>query len=163
MKESLRLVLALVCAGTLTTTTAIAQTGGVPREDLCALLTEAEAEAIVGKPLDPPRQQPGGDCRYGTAGSNVPDVTLSILPKPMASRSEFDKFIADQVNQINTRMRKALPDYPEMKADEVKDLGQPAYYWNLGLVVLKGSRMLGIYTDREKAIAIARKALPRLK
>lgn len=81
----------------------------------------------------------------------------------MASRSEFDKFVADQIKTINENMRKAIPGSKDMVVDEVKDLGQPAYYTTLGLVVLKGTRMLGIYTDRAQAIAMARKAIPRFK
>jgi hypothetical protein len=132
--------------------------------DLCSLLTEAEAEAILGAKLGPPQPQAGGDCWYvNEGGTGIADarVILSVLPVRLKSEAEFDAFVADQVKDMNAKMKKA--GLPEYTIERVAEVGAPAYYLQLGLYVLQGERVLMIASGRPTAVAIAAKALPRFK
>lgn len=133
--------------------------------DLCSLLTEEEAEAILGKKLEPPQQQKGGDCWYlreGGQGFGAVQLILSVLPASVRSPGDFDDFVAEQVRDLNENMKKAGGQ--EFAVQRVPEVGAPAYYLaDLGLYVYQGGRILVIGTDRGKAVAIAAKALPRFK
>jgi hypothetical protein len=132
---------------------------------LCSLLTETEAEAILGKKLDPPQPQKGGDCWYlREGGKDFPDVEimLSVLPVYLKSEGEFDAFVAEQVKDMNEKMKQAGATV-DFTAERVKDVGAPAYFVDPGLYVLQGGRVLVIAAELPKAVAIAGKALPRFK
>src|SRR5687768_5165447 len=112
------LVLALACGDAKGTADTLGRAkpastnpaGTATPADLCSLLTEAEAEAILGKKLEPPQRQKGGDCWYLREGGNDfgdVELILSVLPTHLRSESEFDKFIAEQVKDLNENMRKA--------------------------------------------------------
>jgi hypothetical protein len=138
--------------------------GAATPADLCSLLTEEEAEAILGKKLEPPQRQKGGDCWYLREGGQdfgAVELILSVLPTYLRSESEFDKFVAEQVKDLNENMKKAGGQ--ESTPQKVAEVGAPAYYIDPGLYVFQGGRVLVIGTDRPKAVAIAAKALPRFK
>jgi hypothetical protein len=167
------LTLALASGDSKPDSTAIGQTEsatpkslahGASPPDLCSLLSEEEAEAILGKKFGPPQRQAGGDCWYlREGGASIGDVELilSVLPVQMKSEGEFDAFVAEQVKAMNEKMKKA--GMQEYSVQRVGEVGAPAYFVDLGLYVLQGTRILLIGTDRPKAIAIAAKALPRFK
>jgi hypothetical protein len=167
------LTLALACGDSKPDSTAIGQTEsatpkpvarGANPPDLCSLLTEEEAEAILGKKLGPPQRQAGGDCWYLREGGNDlgdAELILSVLPVQMRSEGEFNDFVAEQVKTMNEAMKQA--GGKEFTVQRVGEVGAPAYFVDLGLYVLQGTRILLIGTDRPKAIAIAAKALPRFK
>jgi hypothetical protein len=136
----------------------------VTTADLCSLLTEEEAEAILAKKLEPPQRQKGGDCWYLREGGNDfgdVELILSVLPTHLRSASDFDKFIAEQVKDLNENMRKA--GGTESTPEKVREVGAPAYYIDPSLFVFNGGRVLAIAAERPKAVAIAAKALPRFK
>jgi hypothetical protein len=128
--------------------------------DICSLLTQSEAEEILGKKLQPPQRQSGGDCWYGSQPGN-PDVILSFLPVYPRSRSDFDAFIAKEVADLNAKMKKL--GAKESTIEPVRELSEPAYYVDPSLFVFRNNRVLGIFAERPQAIAIATKAIPRWK
>ncbi len=138
---------------------------GSPPVDLCSLVTEAEAEAILGKSLAPPQKQRGGDCWYlREGGSDFGDVEfiLSFIAAYPRSEKEFDEFVAEQVSQINANMKKSGVGMVQFTAEPARDVGAPAYFIDPGLYVLKGNRILGVGLGGEKGVAIAKAALPRI-
>ena len=131
--------------------------------DLCSLLTEEEAEAILAKKLEPPQRQKGGDCWYLREGGNdFGDVEpiLSVLPTYLRSETEFDKPIAEQVKDLNENMRKA--GGTESTTEKVEESAPPP---TTSILAFSSSKKgaLAIAADRPKAVAIAAKALPRFK
>jgi hypothetical protein len=64
---------------------------------------------------------------------------------------------------MNARIKKQLGDaYKPTTVDQVPEGGQPAYYVDPQLVILKDGRVLGIVAaDRKRATAVAAKAVPR--
>ena len=134
--------------------------------DLCALLTEAEAEAIVGKPLAAPEPQPNGDCWYSErAGGGGGDIMLHVFPHRFGSEEEFHAFLVKEVKAMDASMKKAMEKigapFEETALEPVPEVKAPAYYADPSLFVLKGGRMLGIAASRPHAVAAAAKALPR--
>ena len=63
--------------------------------DLCALLTEAEAEAILGRPLAAPESKPGGDCWYPEEAGGIGggEIMLHVLPVRFDSQEKFHAFL----------------------------------------------------------------------
>jgi len=154
----------------------------MPPVDLCSLVTEAEAESIVGKSLAPPQKavwesapaQGGEDCWYlREGGSDLGDVEflLSFLAANPQSVKEFDDFVAEQVRTRNTprtrNMKKRRLQTMPFTAEPARGVGAPAYFMDPGLYVLTGNRILvialsGEQIGGEQGIAIARTALARI-
>jgi hypothetical protein len=156
------LVVALMCGDSLGHAAAAAQA------DLCALLTEAEAEAIVGKPLAAPEPQAGGDCWYPEqARSGGGEIMLHVYPYRFASEEKFHAFLVMEVKAADENMKEAVTaaggTFKETVVEPVSELKDPAYYADPTLFVLKGGKVLGIVAPRPHAVAVAAKALPRLK
>lgn len=142
------------------------QPGG--RADLCALLTETEAEAILDKPLAPPEPQPGGDCWYPERpGSGGGEIMLHVLPERFDSEQAFHAFIVKEVKDLDAQMKKSLEKtgatIQETAVEPVPEAGAPAYYADPSLFVLQGGRVLAIVAGKPQAVAVAAKALPRFK
>ena len=132
--------------------------------DLCSLITEQEAETILGRRLEPPQKQTNGDCWYLKEGGKdfgAVVLIISMLPVRMSSAQEFDRFMADQVNDLNESMKKVGAKGPPFEAERTRELNAPAYFVDPGLYVLKGGRVLVIAIEQQQALAIAAKALPR--
>jgi len=136
--------------------------------DLCALLTEAEAEAIVGKPLAAPEPQPNGDCWYperaGAGGGG--EIMLHVFPERFGSEKEFHAFLVKEVKAADESAKKAMEGtgvtIKETAVEPVPEVKAPAYYADPTLfVLLKGGQMFGIVASRPHAVAVAAKALPR--
>ena len=53
--------------------------------DPCTMVTQAEAEAVMGKPLGPPEMKVGGGCWFGD------ELVLSVLPVSLPSRQAFER------------------------------------------------------------------------
>lgn len=142
---------------------------GVAQGDLCALLTEAEAEAIVAKPLAAPERQPGGDCWYPeTAGAGGGgEIMLHIYPYRFDSKEKFHAFLVQEVKAADESMKEAVAKvggtFRETAIEPVPEVKAPAYYADPTLYVLKGGQVLGIVASRPQAVAVAAKALPRLR
>ena len=78
--------------------------------DLCALLTEAEAEAIAGKALAAPERQAGGDCWYperaGEGGGG--EIMLHLFPYKFDSKEKFHAFLVTETKAADESMKKAM-------------------------------------------------------
>jgi hypothetical protein len=156
------LVVALICGDSLAHPAAA-------QADLCALLTEPEAEAIVGKPLAAPERQAGGDCWYperaGAGGGG--EIMLHVYPYRFDSKEKFHSFLVTEVKAADESMKKAVEEaggsFKETVVEPVPELKDPAYYADPTLFVLKGGKVLGIVAPRPQAVAVAGKAVPRLK
>lgn len=137
--------------------------------DLCALLTEAEAEAIVGKPLAAPERQPSGDCWYpeqaGAGGGG--EIMLHLYPYPFDSKEKFHAFLVTEVKAADKNMKEAVEGaggtFKETVVEPVPEVKLPAYYADPTLFVLTGGKVLGIVAPRPQAVAVAAKAVPRMK
>jgi hypothetical protein len=139
---------------------------GAGPADYCTLLTETEAEAIVGKALDPPQTKPGGDCWYlKEGGSDFGDVDLMLTVQSLGIRSkgQFAEMVAEQAEKMNAAVEKAGMKDGGFRAEPVPGVGDAAYYLDPSLLVLVGDRVLNIVAPRSQAVAVAAKALPRLK
>ena len=134
--------------------------------DHCTLLTEAEAEAIVGKPLNAPQRQPNGDCWYmKEGGSDFGDVELMLTVQPMGIRSkgQFADMVTQQAETMNAAMKKAGVKQGWAEPELVQGVGDAAYYLDPSLLVLVGDRVLNIVAPRPQAVLVAGKALGRLQ
>ena len=134
--------------------------------DYCTLLTETEAEAIVGKALDPPQTKPGGACWYLKAGgSDFGDVDLMLTVQSLGirSKSQFADMVAEQAATMNGAVKEAGGQDGGFKAEPVQGVGDAAYYLDPSLLVLVGDRVLNIVAPQSQAVAVAVKALPRLQ
>jgi hypothetical protein len=133
--------------------------------DPCALLTQAEAEAILGKPIAAPEQGSGSQCSY-TAQTGSGDIMLHVLPLEFGSKEEFHAFLVKDTEAMNARLKKSFKNTgaapKETAVEPVPEVGSPAYYVDPTLVVFKEGRVLSILAaDRKQAVAVAAKALPR--
>jgi hypothetical protein len=141
----------------------------VSQADLCALLTEAEAEAIVGKPLAAPELQRGGDCWYPEqAGAGVGgEIILHVFPHRFDSPEKFHAFLVKETKAADESLKKAMEGtgatITETVVEPVPEVQAPAYYADPTLFVLKDGRVLGIAASRAQAAAVAAKALPRFR
>jgi hypothetical protein len=135
--------------------------------DLCALLTEAEAEGIVGKPLAAPEPRPNGDCWYPEqvgAGAGG-EIMLHVFPQRFDSEEKFHAFLVKEVKAADESLKKAMEGtgatFKETAVEPVPEVKAPAYYADPTLFVLKNGQLLGIAASRPHAVAVAAKALPR--
>ena len=119
-------------------------------EAMCALLTQAEAEAILGKAPAAPEPQPNGSCSYSRG-----DIMIATVPKEFGSAREFTDFARDEVKRTNERAKMEVMSY------EAVSLGDAAFYDGFSVHVLRGRRVLTIVADKSRALAIAEKVLPR--
>src|SRR5688572_5792073 len=138
---------------------------GSPPVDLCSLVTEAEAESILGKSLAPPQKQSGGDCWYlREGGSDFGDVEfmLSFISAYPRSEKGFDEIVAEQVRNMNENMKKGGVGAVQFTAEPARGVGAPAYFIDPGLYVFTGNRILAVALGGEKGIAIAKTAMGRI-
>jgi hypothetical protein len=155
----LLLLLAAGCGGSGDETPA-AQPAGTPAaaapvrgaDAMCALLTQAEAEAILAKTPAAPEPQPNGACSY--AGGVL---MIATLPKEFGSAGEFTEFAQEEVKRTNERAKMEMMKY------ESVSIGDAAFYDGFSLHVLKGRQALTIVGDKPLALAVAEKVLPRWK
>jgi hypothetical protein len=156
------LVVALICGDSLAHP-------AVAQANLCALLTEAEAEAIVGKPLAAPERQPSGDCWYpeqaGAGGGG--EIMLHLFPYRFDSKEKFHAFLLKEQKAADESMKEAVTGaggtFRETVVEPVPEVKAPAYYADPTLFVLKGGKVLAILAPRPQAVAVAAKAVPRLE
>jgi hypothetical protein len=134
------LVVALICGDSLAHPAAA-------QADLCALLTEAEAEAIVGKPLAAPERQPSGDCWYreqaGAGGGG--EIMLHVFPYRFDSKEKFHAFLLKEQKAADENMKEAVTAAGGTFKETVV------------------GKVLGIVASRPQAVAVAAKAVPRLE
>ena len=119
---------------------------------MCSLLTQAEAEAILGKSPAAPEPQPSGSCSYSSG-----DIMIATLPKEFGSVKEFTDFALAEVKRTNERAKMDVMSYEEVR------LGDAAFYDGFSVHILRGGRVLTIVADKSRALAVAEKVLPRWK
>jgi hypothetical protein len=156
--------LVLALAGVPGWERAAAVQGAGPRTapDMCALLTQEEAAAVLGSPVAAPQKVATGTCTYAIE-SGMGDIMIHNLPLTFASEKEFHAYLVEDTEKTNARIKKKLGDaFKPMTVDPAPEVGQPAYYVDPQLVILKDGRVLGIVArDRKQAVAVAAKAVPR--
>ena len=135
--------------------------------DPCALLTQAEAEAILGKPIAAPEKGSSSQCRYAPE-SGRGEIMLHVYPLEFKSKEEFHAFVVKDTEAMNARIKKGFEGTgatpKETTVDPVPEVGSPAYYVDPTLLVFKGGRVLGILADdRPQAVVVAAKVLPRFE
>ena len=130
--------------------------------DVCGLLTQEEATAILGSPSAAPEKGPSNSCTFA-AQSGRGDIMLAMLPLSFGSKEEFHAFVVKDTEQMNARIKKDLGDAVKpTTVDPVPDIGEAAYYVDPTLIVWTKGRVLSIAArDRDQAIAVAAKAEPR--
>jgi hypothetical protein len=154
------LVLALACAAALQ---AGAQRPPAKPVDVCSLLTQEEAAAILGTAVTAPQKGSGSTCSYGTQSGMGDDIMIHMLPLTFGSEEEFHAFLVEDTETMNARIKKDLGDAVKpTTVDPVPEVGKSAYYVDPTLVILKDGRVLSIVAaDRKQATAVAAKAVPR--
>ena len=133
--------------------------------DPCALLTKAEAEAIIGKTIMPPTVGGSGECHYGEPGE-ADEIVVYPMPLGFKTKEEFHAYIVKDTDEMNARMKENLKNtgakVKETTVDPVPGVGEAAYYVDPSLIVFRGNRVLNIIAaDRKRAVAVAAKVLPR--
>jgi hypothetical protein len=115
-----------------------------PPQNPCTLVTQAEAEAIIGAPIETPRMQPlGPTCVYQTRDSST-FLTMAV---------ESINF-----NTVKSQIQNLAP---------VAGLGHQAFCGTFGrpaiFVVLDATRVLNVSAPCNLAQQFATKALPRVR
>jgi hypothetical protein len=141
--------------------------GAAPQGDACALLTRTEAEAILGQPIGAPAKGGSGECHYGEAGSSA-EIVVYPMMLGFKSKDEFHAFVAKDTEEMNARMKESMKNtgatVKETAVEPVSQVGDAAYYVDPSLIVLARGRVLNITAgNREQAVAVAEKVLPRFK
>ena len=119
---------------------------------MCGLLTQAEAEAILGKSPAGPEPQSSGACSYSSG-----EIMIATLPREFGSVKEFADFARAEVKRTNERAKMDVMSY------QAVSLGDAAFYDGFSVHILRGGRVLTIVADKSRALAVAEKALPRWK
>jgi hypothetical protein len=131
--------------------------------DVCALLTQEEAGAILGTAAGAPEKGSGSTCIYPPQSGRGADIMIHLVPLTFGSEEEFHAYLVKDTEKTNARIKKQLGDaFKPATVDPVPEVGRPAYYVDPQLVILKDGRVLGIVAaDRTQATAVAAKAVPR--
>ncbi len=135
--------------------------------DPCALLTQAEAEKILGTSISPPTKGGSGECHYGEEGSSS-EIVVYPMMLGFRSKEEFHAFVVKDTKEMNERMKEGMKKtgatVKETAVEPVSGVGDDAYYVEPSLLVLSRGRVLNITAgNRDQAVAVAGKVLPRFK
>lgn len=133
--------------------------------DACALLTKAEAEAIVGQSIGEPTKGGSGECHYGEEGSSA-EIIVYPMMLAFESNEAFHAFVVQDTKEMNARINENLKStgatVKETAVEPVPQVGDAAYYVDPSLLVLRRGRVLSITTgSRNQALAVAAKVVPR--
>jgi hypothetical protein len=134
----------------------------------CDLLTQAEAEVILGQPIAAPSPGGSGECHYATK-DGMADLIVYLMPLQFSSKEEFHAFVVKDTDAMNARIKKSMEKtgatVKETTVDPAPEVEAPAYYVDPSLLVLtKSGQVLNIVADgRPQAVAVAGKALGRLR
>jgi hypothetical protein len=135
--------------------------------DPCALLTQAEAEKILGSSIAPPAKGGSGECHYGEEGSSN-EIVVYPMMLGFRSKEEFHAFVVKDTKEMNQRMKEGVANsgatVKETAVEPVAGVGDSAYFVEPSLLVLSRGRVLSITAgNRDQAVAVAGKVLPRFK
>ena len=138
--------------------------GGGP----CDLLTQAEAEAIVGQPLATPAPGRSGECHYATK-DGMTDIIVHLMALEFGSKEEFHAFVVKDTERMNARIKKRMEKMgvtvKETAVEPVPEVPAPAYFVDPSLLILtRSGQVLNVTANgRAQSVAIAAKALARTK
>jgi hypothetical protein len=157
------LVLVLAWGASGAEPAAALQASAGPPADVCTLLTQEEAAAILGAPVGTPEKGSSNVCTYAPQSGRGADIMIHNLPVTFGSEEEFHAFLVDDTEKMNARLKKDLGDAVKpTTVDPAPEVGKSAYYVDPTLVILKDGRVLSIVAaDRKQAVAVAAKAVPR--
>lgn len=135
--------------------------------DPCALLTKAEAEAILGTSIPAPSKGGSGECHYGDPGGAV-EIVVYPMMLAFKSNEEFHAFVVQDTKELNERTKKSLEGtgatVKDIAVEPVPRVGDAAYYVEPSLLVLRKGRVLSITAaDKDQAVTVAGKVVPRLQ
>jgi len=138
-----------------------------PPPDPCALLTQAEAEEIIGSKIGSPTKGGSGECHYGEEGSSA-EIVVYPMMLGFRSKEEFHAFVVKDTEEMNARVKESLKSSgataKETAVEPVAGVGDAAYFVEPSLLVLSHNRVLNITAaGRDQAVAVARKVVPRFK
>jgi len=141
--------------------------GAAAQADACALLTREEAEAILGQSIGDPVKGGSGECHYGEEGGSA-EIVVYPMMLGFNSKEEFHAFVVKDTEATNARMKKSMEKtgvtVKETAVEPVPQVGDAAYYVDPSLIVLSKGRVLNITAaNREQAVAVAGKVVPRFK
>ena len=134
----------------------------------CDLLTQAEAEAILGVALAAPAAGGSGECHYATKDGRT-DVIVYLMPLEFGSKEEFHAFVVEDTERMNARVKKSMQKtgitVQETAVEPVPELAAPAYFVDPSLLILtKSGQVLNVTGNgRTQSVTIAAKALGRTK
>ena len=159
--HGLAVTVLLTLAGGGNLATAAAQT------DACALLTKAEAGTIIGQSIGDPVKGGSGECHYGEEGASA-EIVVYPMMLGFKSADEFHAFVVKDTERMNARLKESMEKMgataKETAVEPVPRLGDAAYYVDPSLLVLSHGRVLNIVAgNRQQAVAVAEKVLPRFK
>ena len=155
-------------AGLLVSLVGVAHTSSLAAQgDPCALLTQAEAAAILGQSISAPVKGGSGECHYGQEGGSA-EIVVYPMALGFQSKEEFHAFVVEDTEAMNARIKKSMEKMgatvKETAVEPVAQVGDAAYYVDPSLIVLSHSRVLNITAgNRDQAVAVARKVVPRVK
>jgi hypothetical protein len=155
-------------AGLLVSLVGVAHTSSLAAQgDPCALLTQAEAAAILGQSIGAPVKGGSGECHYSDEGGSA-EIVVYPMPLGFKSKEEFHAFVVEDTEAMNARIKKSMRNtgatVKETAVEPVAEVGAAAYYVDPSLIVLSHSRVLNITAgNRDQAVAVARKVVPRFK
>ena len=157
-----------MATGLLVSLVGVARTPGLAAQgDPCALLTQAEAAAILGQSIGAPVKGGSGECHYGEEGGSA-EIVVYPMQLGFQSKEEFHAFVVEDTEAMNARIKKSMEKtgvtVKETAVEPVAQVGDAAYYVDPSLIVLSHSRVLNITAgNRDQAVAVARKVVPRFK
>ena len=133
--------------------------------DACSLLTKADVEALVGKPVREPRKEVVGNlvtCSFGDPASPM------VGDRPLSKLLSIDAFTGMEGAYYAGAVAQAKDAYEQTRknadsAEAVSGLGDSAY-WNKPfstLHALKGRYWLSVEVEREAGLDVARKAMAK--
>ena len=131
----------------------------VPSGEACALVTKAEAEAVLGEPLQEPSVEYNGLCTYRRASDVGKKSALPIIGielEPHRTKSQFEAEMAN-ASKISHATQKAISGFGE----EAFQIGDSQ------IVVMAHGRYISVVPyppkfERAKLEAFVRAALKRL-
>jgi hypothetical protein len=140
-------------------------TARAKRQSPCSLLKRAELEEILRSPLEDGTAD-GSECVFGSAGSPWRSVKMNVYWT--GGREELDA-ARTGVGMVNRALRGPVGEQAAPGAD-LEGLGDDAFFAMAGFVpmlfVRQGDAAISLECSgatREQTVAIARKALERLK
>ena len=103
---------------------------------------------------------------YGDPGGAV-EIVVYPMMLAFKSNEESHAFVVQDTKELNERTKKGLKGTappPDIAVEPVPGVGDAAYYVEPSLLVLRKGRVLSITAaDKDQAVTVAGKVVPRLQ